>query len=539
VLAIQTGNPMPRRSFRRFAAALGLAAFAAVPAAAQATAPAPMLLVFITVDQLRPDYFTRWPGQLTGGLGRLWNGGAVFTNAHQDHAVTETAPGHASTMSGRFPRGTGIVSNDYGVLDVQTRLIGVDGPGASPFRFRGSVLTDWMRVKDPRTRAISVSRKDRGAILPLGRAHQTVIWYGYTGIFTTSSYYADTLPAWVRRFNERRLPQALAGRAWTLLLPESQYPERDSIAAESGGRTDRVITFPHVVPADPVLAAQTLPEYPFMDELTLALALQGLKETELGRGPAPDVLAISLSTTDAVGHRYGPDSRELHDQVLRLDRSLGAFLDSLYAVRDPATVIVALTADHGVTPYPEVADPARAASMHVSDEAIRAWGWAAAARYGVDTAAVRFDDGGMLRLDAAAFARAGRDPQALARELVAHAATVPGILRADLVSELARGDTVNDAITRRWLHMIPRDLPYYATLTLRPGYAWGNRPFAEHGTPHDADTHVPIIFYGAPFRPGMNPEFARTADIAPTLARALGVNPTEPLDGHVLTAAFQ
>src|SRR5215218_764931 len=196
---------------RRLLLAVVLAAFGAVPAAAQAPAPTPKLLVFITVDQLRPDYFTRWPGQLTGGLGRLWNGGAVFTNAHQDHAVTETAPGHASVMSGRFPRGTGIVSNDQGVLDPQTRLLGTDGVGASPFRFRGSVLFDWMRVKDPRTRAISVSRKDRGAILPMGRAHQTVLWYGFNGTFTTSSYYADTLPSWVRRFNARRLPQAQAG----------------------------------------------------------------------------------------------------------------------------------------------------------------------------------------------------------------------------------------------------------------------------------------------------------------------------------------
>jgi len=527
---------MPRRIVRRLAIALSLAACTALPAAAQAPAPAPTLLVFITVDQMRPDYFTRWPGQLTGGLARLWNGGAVFTNAHQDHAVTETAPGHASTMSGRFPRGTGIVSNLSGVADPQTRLIGADGVGASPFRFRGSVLVDWMRVKDPRTRAVSVSRKDRGAILPLGRAHQTVLWYGLNGTFTTSSYYADTLPAWVRRFNERRLPQALAGRAWTLLLPESQYPERDSVLAESGGVG---VTFPHGVPADTQMAVRTLAEYPFMDELTLALALQGLRETELGRGPAPDVLAISLSTTDAVGHRYGPDSRELHDQILRLDRWLGAFLDSLYAVRDPATVLVALTADHGVSRYPEVADPAHAASMHVSDEHFREWGRAAAARYGVDSSAVRFDEGGMLRLDPDAFARAGRDPQALARELVAHAATVPGVLRADLVSELAHGDTVNDAITRRWLHMLPRDLPYYAAITLRPGYAWGNRPFAEHGSPHDDDSHVPIIFYGAPFRPGMNPGFARTVDIAPTLARALGVTPTEPLDGHVLNEAFR
>jgi predicted AlkP superfamily pyrophosphatase or phosphodiesterase len=142
---------------RRLALACALAACAA-PAAAQTAAPAPRLLVFITVDQMRPDYFTRWPGQLNGGLARLWNGGAVFTNAHQDHAVTETAPGHASTMSGRFPRSTGIVSNEYGVADPQTRLLTMDGPGASPFRFRGSVLADWLRVKDPRSRALSVSR---------------------------------------------------------------------------------------------------------------------------------------------------------------------------------------------------------------------------------------------------------------------------------------------------------------------------------------------------------------------------------------------
>jgi predicted AlkP superfamily pyrophosphatase or phosphodiesterase len=288
-----------------------------------------------------------------------------------------------------------------------------------------------------------------------------------------------------------------------------------------------------------VQAARTLAEYPFMDELTLALALQGLKETELGRGPAPDVLAVSLSTTDAVGHRYGPHSREVHDQVLRLDRWLGAFLDSLYAVRDPASVIVALTADHGVTPFPEVADPARAASMHVSNAGLRAWVRAAAALHGVDSAAVALDGGDMLRLDPAAFARAGRDPQALARELVAYAATVPGVLRADLVSELARGDTVNDAITRRWLHMLPRDLPYYAVITLRPGHVWRNSTYATHGSPHDADSHVPIIFYGAPFRPGKNARFARTVDIAPTLARALGVTPTEPLDGRVLAEAFR
>jgi len=518
---------------RRIALACTLAACAA-PAAAQAATPPPRLLVFITVDQMRPDYLTRWPGQLTGGLARLYDGGAVFTDAHQDHAVTETAPGHASTMSGRFPRSTGIVSNEYGVEDRRTKLLGMDTVGASPFRFRGSVVMDWLRAKDPRSRALSVSRKDRGAILPLGRTRQTVLWYAPNGTFTTSTWYADTLPAWVRRFNARRLPQAQAGRVWTPLLPAAAYAEPDSVPAEAGGVNN---TFPHPIPADPERAAAQLSQYPVMDQLTLGLAMEGLRAMNLGRGPATDVLAISLSTTDAVGHRYGPDSREIHDQVVRLDRMLGAFLDSLYAVRDPATVIVALTADHGVTPYPEVADPANAASKHVSDQPVRALLRTAAGRYGVDTAAAHFEDG-MLRLDPGAFARAGRDPRSFAREFVGVVRAIPGVLRADPFPDIA-ADSATDPIARRWSHMIPRDLPYYAVVALRPGYMWGRSAFAQHGSPHDLDSHVPILFYGAPFRPGKYAGFARTADIAPTLARVLGVQPTEPLDGHVLTDAIR
>ena len=519
----------------RLALACTLAACAA-PAAAQSAAPAQAarLLVFITVDQLRPDYFTRWPGQLTGGLARLWNGGAVFTDAHHDHAVTETAPGHASVMSGRFPRGTGIVSNEFGVGDPSTRLLGMRTTGASPHRFRGTVLADWMRARDPRTRVLSVARKDRGAILPVGRARHTVLWYAPNGTFTTSTWYGTTLPAWVRRFNARRLPHSYAGSRWTPLLPASAYPEPDSVPVEAGGVD---YTFPHVVPSDPARAVDVLARFPVMDQLTLGLAMEGLRAMELGRGPATDVLAISLSTTDAIGHHYGPDSRELHDQVVRLDRALGVFLDSLYAVRDPSTVIVALTADHGVTPYPEVADPANAAAMHIYDAPLRSWLRDTARRWGVDSAAVHGEDG-MLRLNPAAFARAGRDPRAFAREFVTVARTVPGILRADLFPDVA-ADSARDPIARRWGHMIPRDLPYYAVVTPRPGHVWGRGSYAQHGSPHDIDSRVPIIFYGAPFRPGKYETFARTVDIAPTLARVLGVRPTEPLDGRVLTQALR
>ena len=176
------------------------------------------------------------------GLGATIKSGAIYTNAYQDHANTETAPGHATILSGREPYRTGIVLNAIGVPDSRAPLIGGGGPGASPFRFRGTALIDWMKAKDRRSRALSVSRKDRGAILPIGRAKENVYWYASNGKFTTSTYYADTLPTWVQRFNARRMPQQYAGKAWEPLLPLSAYPEPDTVSVEDLGREP---AFPH------------------------------------------------------------------------------------------------------------------------------------------------------------------------------------------------------------------------------------------------------------------------------------------------------
>jgi hypothetical protein len=184
----------------------------------------PTLVVLIAADQLRPDYFQRYTANLTGGFARLLREGAYFTESELDHATTETAPGHSSMLSGRFPRSHGILRNPAGVQDVRFPTLG-DPAGASPFRFRGSTLLDWMRLSDPRSRALSVSRKDRGAILPIGRSPEEVYWY-VRGRFTTSTYYRDTLPNWVRQFNDRRLPQRTAGRVWDLLLPPGGHPAR-------------------------------------------------------------------------------------------------------------------------------------------------------------------------------------------------------------------------------------------------------------------------------------------------------------------------
>jgi predicted AlkP superfamily pyrophosphatase or phosphodiesterase len=497
-------------------------------------ARAPTLVVFFTVDQLRPDYFDRWRTQLTGGLGRLARGGAFYTNAFQDHALTETAPGHSTTMSGRFPRRTGIVRNSAGVQDPQQPLIGARGGGASPFRFRGTTLTDWLRTKNARTRALSVSGKDRGAILPIGRDAQNVFWFAAPGVFTTSTYYGDTLPDWIRRFNERRLPDSMMTRPWTLMLPESNYLEPDSVSEEANGQDFR---FPHIAAND---ADWGLAATPFYDELILGAALEGLRALDIGAGPQTDVLAISLSATDYVGHKYGPDSREIHDQILRLDRALGAFLDSLFAVRDSTKVIIALTADHGVAPFPEVQSRRTGEeALYVDVAPVLSRVRSQLAARGADSSALQFEVG-MVFLDRRTMTRARINADSLLRALARSLAAIPGVARVNRPSDLGMRDTTTDDAARRWLHTIPPDVPVELVVTLRPFSVWkSSERYAEHGTPNDYDAHVPVILYGPPFAPGRRTRPARVVDLAPTLAWATSTVPLETLDGRVLWDALR
>lgn len=502
--------------------------------------PRTQLVVHLSIDQLRPEYLELYGPQFTSGLARLLRGGAYFPNGYQDHGVTETAPGHASMMSGRFPNGTGIVANDAGVLDREAPLIGTPGDPASPYRFRGSTLGDWMRFADPRARLLSVARKDRSAILPLGRAKGEAFWYApRSGMFTTSIWYADTLPTWVQRFNERRLPQSYAGTQWDLLLPASAYPEPDSVAVEAGG-TDYV--FPHRVPVDVQRATVALVNYPVMDDITLQLALAGVRARELGALPGrTDFLAISLSSTDAVGHKYGPDSREIHDQMVRLDRALGAFIDSLYTLRDSATIVVSLTSDHGVSPYPDAGFTTRyrnvPAGRTTLAPVVRAL-YQSLAAAGVDRSGY-LEDAGVLYLDPRALARAGVNRDSAARAYIADVSRIEGVWRAELLSDVARRDTTKDAIARRWLHMFPPDLPVMVVVTLRPFWTWTGTKDANHGSPHDYDARVPVLFYGAGVRPGRSNDLVRVVDIAPTLATLIDVLPQERLDGRVLTRVLR
>ena len=514
------------------------------PPLAAPTIPAeerPKLVVLITVDQLRPDYLTRWDSQCTGGFRRLLDEGAFYTRAVQDHAIAETAPGHAATLSGRFPYSTGIASNSAGVNTPDAPLVGSEGDGASPFRFRGTTLADWMTAADPRTRVLSVSRKDRGAILPIGRAKHPVFWYApASGRFVTSTWYAESLPAWVQEFNaEERVVTRYAGRGWDLLLSATEYPEADSVPEESAGQG---FTFPYQLPREEFAARDGIIGQPWMDELTLDFAWRGVRALDLGGGPQTDLLAVSLSSTDAVGHRWGPDSRELHDQVLRVDRFLGVFLDSLIALRGRENVAIVLTSDHGVAPIPEVrsswGDNSRArrimredfnpAFNRVAQHVIRSRIPAGAFTFDFPT----------LNVNRAKVGTRTRELRTVARAFAAEVRRIPGVMRADVIDDLTLADTVQDVIARRWLHMFRPGGEELVAITLQP-FNYGRAGIATHGTPHDYDARVPVIFWGRHFSSFADTTMTRVVDIAPTLAHLLGIQPLERLDGVVLVRTFR
>jgi predicted AlkP superfamily pyrophosphatase or phosphodiesterase len=491
----------------------------------------PALVVFIAVDQMRPDYFERWSDQLSGGLKRLHERAAFYSRGEQDHAITETAPGHSTMLTGRSPASTGIVTNELGVPDSTSPLVRVPGPGASPRRFRGTTLYDWMREADANTRVLSVSGKDRGAILPVGRAKAPVFWYRF-GIFTTSEWYGDELPDWLERWNDRGGASRFADKTWNLLLDASAYAEPDSQAWERGGQA---FLIPKRFSSDSQRVTVELTASPWLDSLNLDVALEGTKALELGRRPGrTDLLAISLSATDIIGHNYGPDSREMHDHILRLDRFLGWFMDSLARAIPAERTLYVLTSDHGVTSFPEFTRWKGRMGGRASGDSVALAGEIAleqrySRRFGLDF------NNGLLYGDVPALREAGVNVDSLASALASALARRTGVTRIYTPRTLAAADTT-DLDAMRWRRSIPSDFPWLAAASLAPGYIWSfSRSATTHGTTNRDDVLVPIAFMGKGITPGKYTTRARTVDIAPTLAALLGVKPTETVEGRVLT----
>src|SRR5262245_1620402 len=332
------------------------------------TEPArPKLVLVLSIDQMRFDYLTRFAPLYKGGLKTLLSRGAVFSEANYRHSATETGPGHSVILTGRHPSHSGIVANDWydaylqkfvNVVDdpVQSPLGGT-GRSASPMNALSFTVGDVLKSKNPQSRVVGVSLKDRSAILMAGRRGDAAYWYETAGgNFITSSYYMREAPRWLLTWNSRHVADEYAGRMWSRLLPDTALYERYAGPDNVDGEWDRKDTvFPHAIRGKPPerLFYDDLRRTPFADEMTLAVALEAMKAHQLGEDSNTDIFAIGFSATDIVGHTYGADSQETMDQLLRLDLVLEKLFKEIDSRVGLNNTLVVLTADHGSLPLVE------------------------------------------------------------------------------------------------------------------------------------------------------------------------------------------
>jgi predicted AlkP superfamily pyrophosphatase or phosphodiesterase len=526
-----------------------------VPALLLAAAPPrPKLVVVISIDQCSAELIQTYGPELKGGLARLLREGVQFTEAYQDHGITETGPGHSVLLSGRFPAHTGIVENQwldrasgkliYCVADETAKPLDGDRVhAASNDRFLGDTLGDWLQAQVPGARAFSISGKDRAAILMAGRHPSGVFWFTGPSGFGSSTAYLPQLPAWLVRF-DHDLATRFATRSW-LWTRDPGTPEGRVAQWTFGQTLVRNGALPRLVqgagmPLDKGFTTR-FTKSPFLDEVTEEGAEALVEGEHLGRGPGTDLLTISFSATDYVGHNYGNLGTEMRDQIHRLDATLGRLLAFLKR-RDPG-VWVALSADHGgmdaVEALKDEGFPARrvdaAAFLGDLNAALKA-------RFKVSADLIAAPpEPTMLYLVDAAVRAAGLDRGTVLREASAWLRTRPEVAAAFTAEDLAAvdpaatgspGDSRLDVLMRRsFLAGRSGDL----MVAFNPFTLFGEPPkdyLAGHGSPWAYDRRVPLLFWG-PWKGGERPEPVRTVDLAPTLARELGLKPG-PVDGKAL-----
>jgi hypothetical protein len=561
---------------------------------AQEPPPRPRLAVLVVFDQMRADYLTRWQDLYgEGGFRRLQTEGAWFQNCHYPYAHTVTAAGHASIATGCPPRRHGIIANDWydrsrgetisAVRSDRYRPIPLppdptkDGQGSAPVLRREKTLGDaLMEATGGKGRVVSLSIKDRAAILLAALRAFACYWFSTsTGDFVTSTYYTDQPQPWVLEFNKRRPADRWFGGAWDRLRPDLDYLKfsgPDDVPGEGIGY-GQGRTFPHPFARD---ARKPNKDYynavtnsPEGNELLLALARRAIDAVKLGGNDVPDLLCLSFSCNDLIGHSWGPDSQEVFDVTLRSDLIVKDLLDYLDEKVGRGRYLFALSADHGVCPLPEVSRARGKDAGRIEPSLIKAqaqaflnetfckgkpalpWIEDASGPWIYLNHGVRRE----LKLDAAKGKPAlpwiedASGPwiylnHGVRRELKLDAAKVEktlahwlsqqrGVQAAYTRGELSRGplkdDPLGESVRQCFdpercgdVFVIPR--PYYQFTETK----WVKATYAtSHGTPHAYDTHVPLLVYGAGVPAGVYQERVSPLAIPAILAHGLGIRPPD------------
>ncbi len=532
----------------------------AVAVAASTTkAPRPRLVVSIVIDQFRHDYLQRFGDQFgEGGFKRFLNRGAVFANANYIHSPTVTACGHATVLSGATPALNGIIANEWydrelsknisSVSDdkAQFKALGADEKEkpAAPHKLLGTTLGDEMRLAtNGQAKVIGMSYKDRSAILPVGKRPHGAFWFDDdTGNFISSTYYFPALPAWVEKFNQEQSPKKYFGKTWDRLLPVAAYARSSVDDAPYERKNKTGATFPYTLTGGETQATKKFYDVfeasPFANEHLVTFAKAAIEAEALGADDITDLLSISFSANDLLGHAYGPYSQEVQDMSLRTDRVLAHLFNYLDQRIGLSNVIVTLTADHGVAPVPEQVMEFGYGGRLVARDVSAAATNALNAKYG-EAAWVKAFVSGNLYLDLALIAERKLNLAEVEATAAAAMAALNGIHAAFTSTQLQRGDVpatyVAQAVTQGFY--APRN--GNVIVVAQPFFMFGEGSNTTHGSPYSYDTHVPVLFFGANIIPGTYHAASSPADIAPTLAALLGLQAPSNSIGRVLQEALK
>lgn len=527
------------RSLHRLFVALAIVIVGCSPAAPPDTRPAaakprgqgPSLALLVVIDQARQDYLERYASLYEAGLARLLREGAVFTQAHHEHAGTTTAPGHATIATGTIPARSGIIANEWYDIERGRAIYSAGYGDPSPDNLLTSTIGDWMKQADPASRVFSASIKDRSAVMMGGHRADGVYWYAdWTPDWETSSAYPP-LPEWLREFNDRRLVDRFFGVAWE---PLEGAPAPGDLGIESVDTGAYDFRYPHAI-GDWSLSPtegfyNDIQDTPFADWYLGELGKQIVIEEGLGLDGSVDLLALSFSTLDYVGHDFGPDSPEVVDTLRRLDRVLGELFEFLDQRLGRDGWVVTLSADHGVVALPEIQR-----TRGVDVRRLGAEDAVCVQRAGLELVA-RHGEGPWFEYDfyivPETLQRHGVTREQIQREAAELLERCDAIEKVWTADELAAEPVgpVGEVERRFRASYYPGRSPDLL-VQLREGDLLQSGLGTTHGTVYDYDSHVPMIFAGPGVAAAIHRERVATIDLAPTLAALLGVPVPETVDG--------
>ncbi len=499
----------------------------------------PKLVVGIVVDQMRYEYLPQyWDKFGEGGFKRLVNKGFNFKNNHFNYFPTYTGPGHAAVYTGTTPSINGIVGNAwydrsinesmYVVSDSTVSPVGTDSEAGkmSPKNLLSTTVTDELKSASSESKVVAISSKDRGAVLPAGHLGDAAYWYhGESGNFISSSKYVSELPQWLKDFNEAGLAKEFANSTWETLFPMEQYAESnaDDTPYEGTFENEDAPVFPHNLKANRGDEYGIVNATPFGNTLIKELAKNAIDGEQLGADRTTDFLAISFSSTDYVGHQYGPNSIELADTYARLDRDLSDLLSYLDKKVGKGNYLVTLTSDHGVVDVPqELIDKGLPGGYFDSDTVVTQLSSFLKEEYGQHEWIESYANQ-QVYLNRDLIAEKGHSLQKMQAKAADYLLQFEGVLSTNTAHNFQTKDYADgqQALYQRGFQY---DRSGDVYIQLKSGWLDSDYPTGtSHSSIYNYDTHVPLLFYGWNVPQGETSRRTVIPQIAPTISDMLSI----------------